>query len=376
MSILKYCLFNVIYITFLVMTPLGHATGIDSQKNNQIIIFAETLEQQPTFLLVFSKYPLHEWNKNEDNLIRKKDLQQLDQSRTALVLKLNGKSAINKNRFDYFFGNIRDQDKSWNDGRQFQSTRWQEYDDDIWDNISVIFDPALDKSTLLLTDFVVRRGGITLYDSRVKHTFLNKFPADFQFSPRKLEKNLDSFKLADFGSAMKIFRNDFYELEQNPLLTDAFSDLAQTDQKKYTKISNGWCSEFVAYIYRKQGYLLPDPNSKEINWFILKSSMEKLGGKIYPLKNIYKWTEAEKKERIKSGSIASIVTGTGTSHTLLFTQWNKLDQYSSFSAISGNNNNMVWPHQKIKLPLPHEWNFKSQKDQESWSRRSFIAVPP
>jgi hypothetical protein len=355
---------------------LGHAAGIDSRKNNQIIIYAETLEQQPTFWLVFSKSPLHELTENSNNLILQKDLQKIGQSKTALILKLGEKSATAKNRFDYFIGSIRDQDKSWNNGTQFEPARWQHYDDDIWDNISVIYYSTSEKSSLLLTDFVVRRSGVTLYDSRIKHTFLNKNPVDFKFKPQMLEKSLDGFKIADFSSAMKIFRNDFYELQQNPLLNDAFSDLAQTDHKKYTKISDGWCSEFVAYIYRKQGYALPDPNSKEINWFILKSSMEKTGGTIYPLKEMHNWTEAEKIQRIKPGSIVSIVTGGGTSHTLLFTQWNKLEQYSSFSAISGNNNSMVWPHHKIKLPLPTEWNFKNDKDQDSWSRRSYIAVPP
>ena len=174
---------------------------------------------------------------------------------------------------------------------------------------------------------------------------------------------------------MHVFRRDYYETKGNPILVYAYNDLAQTDRTKYSKIAIGWCSEFAAHVYRANGIDAPDPNAQEINWFVLKNYISQKKGTIYSLREMASWTATEKLDRIKPGSLVSVVTGAGASHTLLFAAWNSKDHLSSFSAISGNNRGMFWSHPLIKIPMSNVWGNLSTKEFVSWDARSYIAVP-
>ena len=227
----------------------------------------------------------------------------------------------------------------------------------------------------MFSDVSIQRGGMLLYDSRKTQSHINRWPVDSHFSTDILQTDNQSSTVLDLSRSMRLFRRDYYETKGNPILVYAYNDLAQRNRTKYSKSAIGWCSEFAAHVYRANGIEAPDPDFREINWFVLKDYIGRVQGKIYSLREIANWTAKEKMDRIKPGSLVSIVTGAGVSHTLLFTSWNESDGFSSFSAISGNNQGMVWAHSMIKIPMPDVWENLSGKDFISWDARSYIAVP-
>ena len=331
---------------------------------NQVIIYTEReLIFLPSFYIIFSSEPIDE-SINRDEFQRR--LKAKDDP-NYLILKVGNKQPVSPRKYSYLFGTLYDKNASWNNGNQFHWKDWEYYSADIWDNIGIAYVPENENSQSIFIQVdkvVVRRGSNLLLDTRKEYSFPNRQPMSIKLPEKQLGILKGTVQVLDLSREMELFKQHYYELSGN-ILKDAYSDLGQTDKNKYTRRGDNWCSEFISSIYRQNNIISPDPNrvdvhSGNLKWFIRKN------GKVYTFKKIKKWNNEKKRSRILPGSIVSIcINNCKTTHTLLFTSWIEdpdTKELNSFTAISGNNKDMVWFHEPVVL------------DQISNDRQNYIAV--
>nr|MBL0721895.1 hypothetical protein [Sulfurovaceae bacterium] len=318
-------------------------------KNNQIIIYLNNDIKAPVFYVIFSKEKFPKNIIDEKELIRVKNSNQKD----ILVIKLHSKKAVKQHKYHYFFGNRQeDKDRSWNNGVDFSWKDWKKYDADIWDNIAVVYIPQNEvkyKSTYL-TNIVIRRGNFTLLDTRKKTSLVLKRKISFKVQQVDdvLPENL--YYIYHFGNMIRRFKEEFYETK-SPIIKLAISDLGQTDKTKYVSRGKNWCSEYAAYLYNKNGIIAPNPNTKDLHFKNLKE-FYKINGKVYSYFDVNSWSDLQKQSTIKTGTLVSFCTNNcENAHTVIFKSWlkNRENKITHFSAVSGNNQGMVYFHRKILL---------------------------
>jgi hypothetical protein len=175
---------------------------------------------------------------------------------------------------------------------------------------------------------------------------------------------------------MELFRDAYYELDRNPILTLAYSDLGQTDKRKYANRGTSWCSEFASYVYRQNGILTPDPNAADVHWKNMRAFFEN-NGAVYPAREVAQWPDRRKIETIKPGTFVSILTGENSTHSLIFSRWvNDGGAISRYVGISGNNKGMVWAHAPLELPTVDKIRSMSPAEIEDFDQKVYFAVPP
>jgi hypothetical protein len=320
--------------------------------------------------LVFSAKPLGQRGSGDplteiwDHDLR--DLAETASSGEVVAIKVGGKKPTPPGRLDYFFGLYHDasnddRDMPWNNGESFHWTNWARYSPDVWDNLCIALLPNEDRQrrgSALIEHVAVRKGGTRLFDSRVTTSYSNGRPIDPRFKPRDLWPGANGrrYPLLNLADHMERFRNDYYELGNNPILTFAYSELGQRDKRKYTNQPvDAWCSEFVCFVYRSNGIPAPDPNSGDIGPTKMTEFCEE-SGQIYPATEVAQWPDARKRATIKPGSFVLKADRDGT-HSIIFTTWNvnAWGRITGYAGISGNNGDeSVRAHNEEAFSTPAE----------------------
>ncbi|WEX08257.1 hypothetical protein [Chelativorans sp. AA-79] len=246
--------------------------------------------------------------------------------------------------------------------------------DICWRKIAIVYRMPND---LVEENFAVqvRRGGNWLLNTEATVSALNERtiqPAEF--APARYS-TADGYKVLDLSRAIPIFKNLFYELDENPVLTAAYDELGNIDFRAYSDLAQvAWCSEFAAHIQEAAGRTAPAVRDREINGRFLFRYYRKIGAHAYGFEEIAGWTPEERRRRLPPGSIVSIATVGVGGHTLILTAWKEMDGLQTFSAISGNTSRTVRHNSEIRIPrLPPE-----VKDDPAatkyWRDRSFMIV--
>lgn len=370
------------FAIMLVATCTAQAKGLDPERNNQITICTASLLDRPSFTLLFTEKPIAETVILNKGRITRRQLAQLANSHEAVVLVVGGKEAERgRPCYDFSFGQGPDSDQPWNNGTAFRWQGWERYSDEVWDNLAIADGPLvaerLGGRPITVTEVVIKRGGMRLFDSRKRRSQPNEIPISVEVPNSPIVGGPEDSTVLDLSPAMERFKRLYYELDLHPVLLTAYADLGQTDNGKYLPVAASWCSEFVAYVYRASGISAPDPKRGDVNWRRLKGFYRR-HGRVYGLREVLGWSQQEREARIKPGSLVSMVTAHGTAHTMLLTQWRHGDAGGSFTAISGNNRGMVWHHPSIALPelFTNEKLMRmSRRELARYEERSFVAVP-
>lgn len=371
---------NVAIAVFLTLAITCPASAIDPERINQIIIQGRFDSPQPKFTVVFSTKPQVDERKRLLTGITARQLANLKSNADQLVLQLHSKPASNSGRIDYFFGSKQDANMPWNDGREFDWKDWEQQPADIWDNVCII--PLPTKKTTRgpvagIASVTIRFNSQLLYDSRKTQSYPNKRPLKVGLPARMMVIQRGKLPVLNLADRIRAFRNDYYELDEHPVLKLAYSDLAQTDRRKYANRGRNWCSEFCSYLYRENKINAPDPNAADVNWKVMREHFEK-AGKVYPSREVASWTDQQKRERIKPGSFVSILTSAeGSTHSLMFTTWVNRPgaPLSQYTAVSGNNKGMVWAHSPLTLPTADKTAGMSSEQLAEYDQKVYFAVP-
>ena len=357
------------------------AGGLIPDRYNQVLIEGKFQDAAPAFLLIFSAEPLKDDRGRPLSSLTLDEIRSFENRPDCVAIKVYGKPQSKPGRMDVFFGTAADADRPWNDGRDFDWHDWEKYSADVWDHVYVVPSPTSAASAAsrrpftIINNVTIRRGGKLLYDSRARESYPNKRPINVGIQPFTAVGRDDKFPVLNLSDEMARFRRTYYEIGDNPILSLAYSDVAQTDKRKYANRGTNWCSEFATSCYRQAGYKTPDPNAGDVHWKNMREFFEK-NGHVYSAREVAAWTDREKLERITPGSFVSILIGEAT-HSLIFTTWvsERGQPITRYTALSGNNKGMVWPHDPLQLPTADDWKGKSSAELEKYDAMVYFAVP-
>lgn len=362
------------------VTPLS-AGRIDPERINQIIIQGRFATQQPRFTVVFSAAPLVDSRDRLVTSVTSKQLTDLKTTPDQVVLQLHSKPVSNSGRVDYFFGTAHDADKPWNNGDEFDWKQWESHSPDIWDHVCLVPLPERNGSgpVAVISSVTIRCNSQLLYDSRKSESYPNRKRIQVSLPATTITLRRGRLNCLNLSPRIQSFRNEYYELADDPLLVLAYSDLGQTERSKYANRGRNWCSEFCSYLYRENGIDTPDPNKADVNWKVIRDHFEQTGtGSVYPAREVAKWTDQQKLDRIRPGAFVSIQTSEeGTTHSLMFTTWMKEPgkRITRYTAVSGNNRGMVWAHSPLTLPTAEKTAGLSSEELATYDERVYFAVP-
>jgi hypothetical protein len=351
------------------------AGGILPDRVNQIIIQGR-FDRQPAFVVVFSAEPLATESGRTLHSLSARELGNLATTPDRVVLRLYGKPASKSGRLDYFFGTAHDKDQPWNDGTDFRWQDWERHSADVWDHIAILLAPGYTGRVAVIDSVTVRRGGKFLFESRAKKSYPNGRPIRVGLAPFSLVPRRNGHPVLNLSPAMARFRQEYYELRSNPILHAAYADLGQTEKRKYARRGANWCSEFATFVYREHGLDTPDPDAGDVHFRNLRAAFEK-SGRVYPLREVMTWSDAEKLKRITPGSFVSILIGDAT-HSLIFTTWIVPDRgqpITKYTGISGNNKGMVWSHDPLPLPTAQQFQGMTAEELAEYDLKVYFAVP-
>ncbi|MGA2025544.1 MAG: hypothetical protein ABSH17_00560 [Syntrophobacteraceae bacterium] len=364
----------------LLAASTARADGIIPDRNNQVIIQGQFSDPAPKFLLIFSAKPLRDSHGRLLTSLIYADFAKFKRSYECLVIKVYGKKKTASGRIDYFFGTSADAEKPWNNGSDFHWKDWAKYSPDIWDNLCIIALPESKREPEIAANRInkvtIRRGGNLLYDSRATQSYPNKKPIKAAFKPIDLNTHGGASPVLNLAEHMARFRNDYYELNNNPILTLAYANLAQTSKKKYvTRRCINWCSKFCSYLYRRNGIMTPDPNRVDVYWKNMREFFER-NGKVYTAREVSSWSNQKKISLIKPGSFVSILVGNST-HSIMFTTWvmESDKPITKYVGISGNNKKMVWAHRPLALPTNVQLGKMTAEKLREYDQKVFFGVP-
>jgi hypothetical protein len=353
------------------------AGGILPDRVNKIIIQGRFAEQAPAFLLIFSAQPLRDARGQLIASMSQAELAQLKNHGEQLAIQVYGKQASRPGQFEYAFGTAADAAMPWNDGRGFRWQDWEKHSPDIWDHLCVLSLPKPGGAPTLavIENVALFKGGKALYDSRTRQSYPNKRPFDASFKPFDAAPRQARHPVLNLAGLMEQFRRDYYELDNNRVLNVAYSDLGQTEKRKYANRGNAWCSEFSSYVYRQCGIMTPDPNRSDVHWKSMRAFFEQ-NGQVFPAREVAGWSDQKKRATIKPGSFVSILIGDST-HSIIFTTWavEPGQPVTRYVGISGNNKGMVWPHAPMRLPTPDQLAALTPEELREYDQKVYFAVP-
>lgn len=353
----------------------ARAGGLIPDRNNQLLIQGQFGQPTPEFVVVFSAKPLNQASGKPAVALTVDEFGKLTTNADQVVLTLSGKPASKEGRVDYFFANESDKDRPWNNGRDFKWEDWEKHSADIWDHLAIMQSPS-SKGSCVIHSVTLRRGGKMLFDSRATQSYPNKLPIKVALKPTTLTVQRGRLPVLNLSDAMREFRIQYYELGTNPILQMAYSDLGQTEKRKYANRGNNWCSEFTSFIYRTNKIDTPDPNRADVHFRNMRDALSKEGS-VYTLREVATWSDADKLSKIKPGSFVSIKLGDAT-HSLIFTTWIKAERgqpITKYAAISGNNKGMVWAHDPLSLPGKEDTQSLSTKELADFDDMVYFGVP-
>ena len=358
------------------LTSSLEAGGLIPDRINQILVQGRFDQPEQPFLVVFSKDPLANRTGRLIESATGAQLSRLDTNDDRVVLKLYGKPATRKGRYDFFFGTLHDANRPWNDGTDFHWEDWENHSPDVWDHVAICALPGRQTRVATISSVTIRRGGKVLFDSSATKSYTNKRPIRVALRPFTLRPRNGKYPVLNLSDEMASFGTRFYELGENPILQLAYSDLGQTEKSKYANRGRNWCSEFTSWIYRENDIETPDPNAGDVHFVNMAESLSKVGT-VYPMREVLSWSDDEKRKKIKPGSFVSILNGQFT-HSLIFTTWVTPEDgqpITHYAGISGNNKAMVWAHSPLKLPDPEIFESMSQEELADYDRKVYFGVP-
>jgi hypothetical protein len=347
--------------------------GILPETQNRIVIQGQFAQPAPAFFLIFSAQPLRDQNGQWLTSFSEAELAALKSRPDLLAIKVHGKQASRPGQFEYSFGTAADANMPWNDGREFHWKDWEKHSPDIWDNLCVAAGAA--SGSAVVTDVVVHKGGKALYDTRLKQSYPNRRRIDVSMQPTQLAPQHGRHPVLNLAGRMSQFRRDYYELGDNRILNLAYSDLGQTDKRKYAKRGNNWCSEFSSYIYRQSGIATPDPDRSDVQWKSMRDYFQQ-NGQVFSMREVATWSDEKKLATIKPGSFVSILIDDST-HSIIFTAWvvERGQPITRYTGISGNNKGMVWSHAPLKLPTADRFRQMTSDQLRDYDQKVYFAVP-
>lgn len=366
----------VLFAVVLLTLPGANSAlgGILTNHNTEVEIEGTFATAKPEFLLIFSASPLVDAQRRPVTGLAAGEVSKPASSRDQIAIKVHGKAAV-AGRFEYDFGPGRDGAMSWNNGGAFAWRSWDTLSPDIMDHLAIVCLSAGENSGDVIRSVAVRRNSQLLYNSRATKSDHNKRPMNAAFAPFKAAPQNGQFPVLNLAAAGARFRDAYYEVNGNPILTTAVADLGQTDKRKYVQRGNAWCSEFASWTYRQNGISTPDPNAADVHWRNLRGFFEQ-NGAVYSAREVAAWSPQKKLATIKPGSCVSILIGDST-HTILFSAWiieanGGITRYTGFS---GNNKGMVWSHGAMKLPDAGTTKGKSKQELADFDQKVFFGVP-
>jgi hypothetical protein len=367
----------------------SRASGVLDGAEHQVTIWGQFSEEEPAFLLIFSSKPLLGPRIRPRTLFKTADLLKCKASYDCVPVAVHGKRASAPGQFDYFFGAKQDADRPWNNGDDFRWQDWEKYSPDVWDCLTIAaLAGAKHKARppYVIHNVLVKRNGQVLYDSRAKASRPRGIPINVAFSPTPIHSKGVAYPALNLAALMAQFRNDYYELHGDPILTAAFADLGQSDFRKYVgpkaKDNCQWCSEFVAYVYRQCGLSAPAPDGGRLAWGSIKRFCL-AGGRVYPAREVASWSDADKIRLIPPGSYISVVglkaliTGKASAHSLLFVGWVQEPgkPITRYAAISGNRQKRVFMDWSRPLPGSDQTRAMKPNTLADLDKRAFFGVP-
>jgi hypothetical protein len=355
--------FQIIFSAFIILfyQISSNALILDEKYDNKIHIKIDNSEVKNfSFYIIFSSKPLVGSNGKLKENISIAELQNYERNGNEDLLVLNLRSDKTKKGWcDIYFGGKNDPDKTY-------ASKWMKYSDEIWDNVSIAYEK--DKK-FNIVDVIIIRGGRTLFDSTKKKSYPNNNPVDFSILEQNSQKTDRGLNFLNLSLKMEKFRKDYYELKGD-FLYEAYSDLGQTNGLKFSKVDKSWCSEFPAYIYRENGFYLPNPYISGVWAGSLRSYFLKQG-KVFTFRELSIMSDADKIKNILPGSIIC-----REGHTYLFTTWVLNEKpMNRYTAISGNNRGMVWAHTIHDLNNENFYKNKTEKEHADLDQKDFFAVP-
>lgn len=359
------------------MATQSFAGGLLPDRGNKVLIEGQFSDPQQEFLLIFSSKPLCGERNRPVTSLSENELQSFVSGHDQLLIRVYGKNMSKPGQFEFFFGPREDKDQPWNNGREFAWEKWGQVSPDIWDNLCIVapLPPARRNALAAITNVAIVKGDKLLYDSRKRESYPNKRRIAVGFPKFKLLPKQDAIPVLNLGPLMTRFRRDFYEIGDDPYLNAAYADLGQTEKSKYANRGKNWCSEFASWVYRSHGVMTPDPNRSDVHFRSMREFFVQQG-RVYPMREVVRWSDREKTARIKPGSFVSIKLGDST-HSLIFTTWVRSTRgpITSYTAISGNNKGMVWAHAPLKLPSAENLKGMSAAELAEFDARVYFAVP-
>ncbi|MBN1589122.1 MAG: hypothetical protein JW888_06385 [Pirellulales bacterium] len=355
----KRCLFCALpVIVLFAFATQGHGSGLLPKREHQVTIWAQSAEPEPSFLLIFSTKPLLDSRDRLRTMIKTTDLLRLEASVECVPIRVYGKRATKRGQYDYYFGPGKDADMPWNNGEDFRWQDWENFSPDAWDCLAITTPPSKkrsDRASCEIHNVLIKRNGQLLYDSRARASRPRQMPIDVSFAPTAVQSRGFAHPVLNLAEHMVQFRNDYYELRGNPILTRVFVDLGQSGFRKYVgpKAADDcqWCSEFVAHVFRQCGLTAPSPEKGKLGYGAIKKFCQR-NGAVYPAREVASWPDEKKKRLIPPGSYISVVGNTGLTHSLLFMDWIEEPgkPITQYTAVSGNRRKMVWMDWALKLP--------------------------
>jgi len=351
------------------------AAGLLPERDTSVVIEGRFSDPNPGFLLVFSATPLKDAQGRLLATAPKDSITRWPAAKHQLAIKVYGKPATAPGRWEYHFGELKDADQPWNNGKEFDWHNWEKYSADVGDNLCIFALPGVSSNGTIL-NVAIRRNGQLLFDSKAVASYPNKLPIRAALPPFNTGPQgwmMPALNLAEHAAR---FRDAYYELKGNPILTTAYADLGQTDKNKYALRGRNWCSEFCSYVYRENKIKTPDPNTADVHWKNLREYFERHGA-VYPARAVVAWNNEKKIALIKPGSLVSIIVGDGSTHSIIFNGWITAGggPITRYAGISGNNKSMVWSHAPLSLPVAADLEGKSKAELENYDQKVFFAVP-
>jgi hypothetical protein len=372
-----FFLFLAIGLVGLCFAAKALAGGLLANRANKILIEGQFSNAQQEFLLIFSAKPLCDERGRLIDRLSETEVSSFRNNSDQMLVRVFGKQAAKPGLFEFSFGPGEDQDRQWNNGRELSWQRWANVSPDLWDNLCILT-PAVPRGRSVfatITNVAVIKGDKLLFDSRKRESFPNKQRVNAGFPRFNALPKGGELPVLNLSAFMSKFRREFYELGDNPYLTTAYADLGQTDKSKYANRGSNWCSEFASWVYRQNGLMTPDPNRSDVHFRSMREFFERQG-RVYTMREVAAWSDQEKLARIKPGTFVSILIGKST-HSLIFTAWvrNTKGPISAYTAISGNNQGMVWPHSPLKLPAVESLQRMSAAELTEFDAKVYFAVP-
>ncbi len=148
----------------------------------------------------------------------------------------------------------------------------------------------------------LRRGGKLLYDSARRSPIRTSGPSASDFRRSRFGRRASGIRSSISRTRWRKFRTEYYELGESPILKLAYSDLGQTEKRKYANRGTTGAASFASHVYRESGFMTPDPNKGTSTSGTWRTHLQGERN-VYPMREVARWSDGEKRAKIKPGLV-------------------------------------------------------------------------